>query len=158
GERRVQQIRREQVKGHGPERPLRTAGEGANDGPPKEEPGAEKTGVLEFMQAGERSARSNAAGTCQTRSVTAIMSQQFSGFVSVVPTRRSAGQVKNGPTPSRANFLGSPRKRGRKGAPSRISGGATDISNRCCTMCAESSRPEKASSGEAIASQTVPRP
>ena len=74
------------------------------------------------------------------------------------PARRSAGQVKNGPTPSRANFLGSPRNRGSNGAPSRISGGATDISNRCCTMWAESSRPENASSGEAIASQSATRP
>src|SRR6266404_7175437 len=95
---------------------------------------------------------------CQTKSVSAIMSQQFSGLVSLCPACLKAGQVKNGPTPSRANFLGKPRNSGRNGVPSRISGGATDMSNKCCTMCAESSKPEKASSVEAIASQTVPRP
>src|SRR5262249_53222085 len=56
------------------------------------------------------------------------------------------------------NFLGSPRSNGRSGEPSSISGGATDMSNKCCTIWAESSRPEKTSSGEAKTSQKNANP
>src|SRR6266704_94015 len=51
-ERGVQQIGREQVKRHRPERPLRTTRKGANYRPPKEEPGAKETGVLHFVPTG----------------------------------------------------------------------------------------------------------
>src|SRR5262245_39063505 len=117
-----------------------------------------KQACSSLCQSGERSARSKAAGTCHAQSVTAITIQQLSGCVIAFPTQRSDGQTKKGPTPSRANFLGSPRSNGRSGEPSSISGGATDMSNKCCTIWAESSRPEKASSGEAIASQKVASP
>ena len=117
-----------------------------------------KQACSSLCHAVERSAKSKAAGTCQAQSVSAITLQQVNGCVIAVPTRRSAGHRRKGPTPSRANFLGSPRSSGRSGEPSRISGGATDRSNRCCTMWAERRKPENASSGEAIASQKVASP
>jgi hypothetical protein len=39
-----------------------------------------------------------------------------------------------------------------------MSGGATDKSNKCCTIWAESRKPEKASSGDAIAVQKLASP
>ena len=52
GQRGVQQIGGEQIDRHRPERPLRPAGERANDGPPKEERRAEETAVLDLVPCG----------------------------------------------------------------------------------------------------------
>ena len=60
--------------------------------------------------------------------------------------------------PSRANDRGSPRKSGRTGEPIASRGGATISSKMCCIICAESSRPDRASSGEFTANQKQARP
>src|SRR6266567_393755 len=49
GQGGVQQICRKKIKGHRPKRPLRTAGERANDGPPKEERRPKEARVLDLV-------------------------------------------------------------------------------------------------------------
>src|SRR5262245_30323175 len=123
-----------------------------NSAPPK------KQACSTLCQAAERRARSKAAGTCQAHKLTTNASQPTIGCVSAQPKRRSEGQTRKGPRPSRAKVRGSPRSKGRNGAPSKISGGATDIRIKCCTMCAESSRPEKVSSGDTSAISNASSP
>jgi len=52
GQGSIQQIRREQVKGHRPKRPLRPTGERANYGPPKEQRSPQETDVLDLVPGG----------------------------------------------------------------------------------------------------------
>src|SRR6516162_8124735 len=111
-----------------------------------------------LCQNGARSANSKAAGTCQPQRLTISASQPTTGCVRAQPNRRRGGQTRKGPTPSRAKVRGSPRSIGSKGAPSRISGGATDISRRGCPMCAESSSPEKVSNGDTSAARSANSP
>src|SRR5262249_51711367 len=128
-------------------------GNGRTTGHQNSSDAPKKQACSTLCQIGERRVRSNAAGTCQAHSVMAVIIQQLTGCVSLSEARRNAGQTRKGPTPSRANFLGNPRSKGRSGPPSRIRGGATDKSNKCCTIWAESKKEESASRGEATASQ-----
>src|ERR1039458_9206217 len=65
------------------------------------------------------------------------------GFVSAVPIRLASGQFRNGPANSRAAKRGNPRTMGIRGAPRRISGGATIISSMCCSMWAVSTNSDR---------------
>src|SRR4026209_2968985 len=76
-------------------------GKGRMTGHQKRSDAPRKHTCSALCHAEERSARSNAAGTCQAQSVTAIRTQQTDGRVTVFAARRNAGHVKNGPTPSR---------------------------------------------------------
>src|ERR1043166_4666815 len=133
-------------------------GNGRTTGHQKRSAVPKKHACSNLCQPGERNASSKAAGTCHAHKLIAIANQQITGCVNASPNRRSAGQERNGPTPSCANFLGSPRNSGSRGAPSRISGGATVSSRRCCTICADNSRPENVSSGDAMATQSATSP
>src|SRR6266581_5026217 len=111
-----------------------------------------------LCQPNERRASSNAAGICHAHRVVAIKIQHAAGAISRCAILRNGIQWRNGAMPSRANDRGSPRKSGRTGEPSRRRGGATMSSKMCCTICAESSRPDRASSGEFTASQKETKP
>src|SRR5882724_10439694 len=111
-----------------------------------------------LCQPDERRASSNAAGICHPHRVDVIEIQHTAGAVSRCAVLRNGTQWRNGAMPSRANDRGSPRKSGRTGEPNRSRGGATMSSKMCCTICAESSSPDRASSGELTASQKETRP
>ena len=109
-------------------------------------------------QNGTRSASWYGPGKCQPHVATAMTARPTPGCARRCAPCRSRGQARNGPRASRTIRRGNPRNRGTIGAPRRISGGATDVSTRCCVMWAVRNRPERTSSGEAAASQSDVRP
>ena len=111
-----------------------------------------------LCQPDERRASSNAAGICHPHRVDIIKIQHAAGAVSRCAILRNGIQWRNGTMPSRATDRGSPRKSGRTGEPNRSRGGVNMSNKMCCTICAESSRPDKASSGELTASQKETKP
>ena len=106
----------------------------------------------------DRSASSNVAGICHASRTAEAAIQQTAGSVRTRPSHCAGGQRKSGPTALRIIHLGIARSSGSVGALSRIKGGATAMSNRCCTMCTESETSSNASSGEptAIHRETIP--
>ena len=87
-----------------------------------------------------------------------IASQAKTGWVSTRNTRCNQGCGRRGPGRRAAADAAAPRSRGTAGAPSSSSGGATDISIRCCVIWAISSRSSSVSRGEAIAIHRERRP
>src|SRR6185295_20367203 len=78
-------------------------------------------------QVGDRKASSYIIGTCQATLTEMKADQQKTGCDTNAAILRSTVDEKNGPIPSIENRRGSPDRRGRYGAPQRMSGGATII-------------------------------
>src|SRR5262245_31718961 len=82
-------------------------------------------------QAGERSASSYISGRCQATLTEMKADQQKTGCDTNRAILRSTADERNGPIPLIENRRGSPQRRGRYGAPQRMSGGAAVIKSRC---------------------------
>src|SRR5262245_9029838 len=82
-------------------------------------------------QPGDRNASSDIAGKCHATLSEINAAQQKTGCDTNPAIRRSTAAERNGPTPLIENRRGSPERRGRYGAPQRMSGGATIIKSRC---------------------------
>ena len=80
------------------------------------------------------------------------------GCVKKVSRERNGRERYSGPIHTERIGFGSPRRSGKSGAPSHISGGATIIKRRCCTMWTWSSRDENVSIGDAKARKSAVRP
>jgi hypothetical protein len=84
--------------------------------------------------------------------------QATAGCTSQRQLRVSRGEAKSRPAGVRNSRLGNPCNRGKRGAPSQMSGGATIISNRCWTMCACSNCAPSAYNGDARATAVAVSP
>src|SRR5215813_3264596 len=82
-------------------------------------------------QPGDRSASSYITGRCQATLTEIKAAQQNIGCDTNPATLRSTAEERNRPNPLIENRRGSPERRGRYGAPQRMSGGATIIKSRC---------------------------
>src|SRR6185369_10117242 len=82
-------------------------------------------------QAVDRRASSYITGRCQPTLTEMKADQQKTGCDTNRAILRRPADERNGPTTSFENCRGIPDRRGRYGAPQRMSGGATIINNRC---------------------------
>src|SRR6185295_4887647 len=82
-------------------------------------------------QEGDRSASSYITGRCQATLTEIKADQQKTGCDTNRASLRRPLDDRNGPIPLIEKLRGSPERKGRYGAPQRMSGGATIINNRC---------------------------
>src|SRR6185295_8901280 len=82
-------------------------------------------------QVGDRKASSYITGTCQATLTEMKADQQKTGCDTNRASLRRPLDDRNGPIPLIEKLRGSPDRRGRYGAPQRMSGGATIIKSRC---------------------------
>src|SRR5262249_16688182 len=82
-------------------------------------------------QPGDRNASSYIAGKCQATLTEMKADQQKTGCDTKPAILRRTADERNDPTPPIEKRRGRPERRGRYGAPQRMSGGATIIKSRC---------------------------
>src|SRR5216684_6501638 len=133
-------------------------GQGWTTGHQNIRPAPIKEACSSLCNQSHRNASSNSEGTCHPTNARVATTQQIAGFEISGPNRLTKGNRRNGLTTLRAIDCGSPRRNGNAGAPSRIKGGATALSSRCCTMWTVSEASSNATSGEPIAIQTATTP
>src|SRR5216684_1764137 len=105
----------------------------------------------------DRMLSSSAGGTCNAMTTPVPTSQHRTGCVSERPSRRAAVERSSMTAAPRAG-CGKPRRNATRGVPRRISGAATVIKRRCCTMWNVSSAWSNAARGDAITIQRTSIP
>src|SRR5271170_4431511 len=131
-----------------------TLGQGCTTGHQKTSPAPKKQACSSSCTHCKCNASSNTAGMCHMISASAATSHPTARRVTKCPSHFTGPHRSNGATTPRAIQPGSPCSNGSAGAPSRIKGGATAISSRCCTMCTVSDKSSNAFRGDPIATHT----
>ena len=108
---------------------------GLNDRPPEKKASTEKRGVLEFVQPVPTQRQLKNRGDMPPDQGKRGRQPAKRGIGDEVAEPFQRGHAKNWARPRHERAIaGVPRSSGSCGAPSKIRGGATDISSRCCTM------------------------
>src|SRR5271154_3769033 len=135
-----------------------TLGQGCTTGHQNASPAPKKQACSSSCTHCKCNASSNTAGICHTINASAAPSHATARRVAKCPSHFTGPHRSSGATTPRAIHPGSPCSNGSAGAPSRINGGATVISSRCCTMWTVSDKSSNAVNGDPIAThtQTIP--